>query len=135
MTDIKSGDKFRKVYPFCSWSNSYQSGFGREEIITEDGWAGGCKKHYEDGPEVSEGQCLQEEFHSCDAEGEIEYEVLAYVKMPRKYQSRILYRVTMIEPEGRERKSSKCHTITETKFRQWIQSGYSSYPHDYGVTG
>lgn len=132
MADIKVGDKFRKIYPFYQWDQTYQ-GFSRDEVITDEGWSGGCKKHYEDGPAVFEGQCIQEEFHNCDAEGEIEYEVLAFVELPRKYQSRVLYRVTMIEPEGNERASSKCHTVTEAKFRQWIESRNSSYPHDYEV--
>jgi hypothetical protein len=135
---MKAGDKFKKVYPFCAWSNTYETTplhdrFASREYETEKGWKGGCDKHYEDGPAVWEGQCIQEEFHTCDAEGFIEYEVLAITEMPRKYQDRIIYRVTMIEPEGDERKSSKAHMVTRGKFEQWINSEPSSYPYEYEV--
>jgi hypothetical protein len=131
---MKAGDKFKKVYPYCAWSNTYEGSVGfPREVFTEEGWRGGCDKHTEDGPAVYEGQCIQEEFHTCDAEGFIEYEVLSIVEMPRKYQDRIVYRVTMIEPEGDERKSSKAYMVTRTKFEEWINSGHSSYPYDYEV--
>jgi hypothetical protein len=135
---MKAGDKFKKIYPFCSWSNTYEgcSGFFGEpsrEPVTEEGWRGGCNSHTEDGPAVYEGQCIQEQFHTCDAEGFIEYEVLSVAEMPRKYQDRIIYRVTMIEPEGEERKSNKAHMVTRTKFEEWINSAHSSCPYDYEV--
>jgi hypothetical protein len=136
---MKAGDKFKKVYPYCAWSESYETyaftGFPPQSrgVETNEGWRGGCDRHTEDGPAVYEGQCIQEEFHTCDAEGFIEYEVLAIAEMPRKYQDRIIYRVTMIEPEGGERKSSKAHMVTRTKFEEWINSGHSSYPYDYEV--
>ncbi len=131
---MKAGDKYKKVYPFMAWSNTYEtfSGFG-SAVETDEGWRGGCDRHTEDGPAVYEGQCIQEESHTCDAEGFIEYEVLAIAEMPRKYQDRIIYRVTMIEPEGAERKSSKAHMVTRAKFDEWINSGHSSYPYDYEV--
>ena len=122
MIDIEVGQVFRNAYPFKSWEDEHSSG-----------WAGGCHHHYEDGPAVYQGQCMQEEFHTADGEGEIEYEVLAYVEMPRKYQSRVLYRVTMITPEGDHKKSNKCHTVTEGKFRAWVESEGSSYPFEYEV--
>lgn len=135
---MKAGDKFKKVYPFCSWSNTYESfrgfpGMPSREVTTEEGWRGGCNKQTEEGPEIMDGYYEQCDFHTCDAEGFIEYEVLAIAEMPRKYQDRIIYRVTMIEPEGDERKSSKAHMVTRTKFEEWINSVHSSYPHDYEV--
>ena len=128
---MKAGDKFKKVYPFLAYCNDNL--WWRCEHTTDEGWAGGCKEHYEDGPAVYEGQCLQDRFFTCDAEGFIEYEVLAIVDMPRKYQNRIIYRITMIDPDGNERKSSKAHTVTLAKFNNWIESLHSSYPHDYEV--
>jgi len=128
--DIKTGDKFKKVYPFKHWEHTYDSFDGPR---VDEGWAGGCHDHVEDGPAVYEGQCIQEIYYTADGEGFIEYEVLAVAEMPRKYQTRIIYRVTMIDPEENERKSSKCHTVTEAKFREWIESGHSSYPKDYTV--
>lgn len=128
---MKSGDKIRKPYPFISWISDYIDYSGNHD--TTEGWSGGCRSHEEDGPDVYHGQCLQETFYTCDAEGEIEYEVLAVVEMPRKYQTRILYRVTMIEPEGNERRSSKAHTVTMDKFMSWIEASDSSYPHEYEI--
>lgn len=128
--NIKAGDLIRKKYPYIRWVNDYESiGYHR----TEEGWSGGCKSHIEDGVAVYDGHCLQETFYSCDAEGEIEYEVLAVVDMPRKYQQRVIYRVTMIEPEGNERRSSKTHTVTMSKFLEWATAWHSSYPHEYEV--
>ncbi len=121
---MKAGDKFRKVYPFQYWSNTYKRFDGDYE--TEEGWAGGCE--VED--ECEENGCSYR-IYSADGEGFIEYEVLAVVDMPRKFQTRILYRVTMIDPDGEERRSSKCHTVTESKFMKWVEAQESSYPHEY----
>jgi hypothetical protein len=125
--DINVGDKFKKVYPFKHWEQDYKCVFGGHK--TDSGWAGGCHTHEED----NGSGWTTSTYYTADAEGFIEYEVLAVVDMPRKYQTRIIYRVTMIEPEGSERKSSKCHTVTESKFKQWIEAGHSSYPHEYVV--
>ena len=129
MIELKAGDLIRKPYPFISWVDN----FGHDSGGQYEGWSGGCRSHEEDGPAVYNGQCLQETFYNCDAEGEIEYEVLAVVDMPRKYQTRIIYRVTMIEPEGNERRSSKAHTVTMDKFIKWAEASHSSYPHEYEV--
>jgi len=51
--EIKTGDLIRKPYPFVGWTNDY-IGFGGKHS-TEEGWAGGCRKHFEDGPAVYEG--------------------------------------------------------------------------------
>ena len=135
---MKIGDKFKKVYPYCAWSNTYEGssgGFGMpsREVITEEGWSGGCKSQVVQGAEIMDGCFEEDTYYSCDAEGFIEYEVLVIAEMPRKYQDRIIYRVTMIEPEGDERKSSKAHMVTRTKFEEWINSAHSSYPHEYEV--
>ena len=121
--DIAAGQVFRNPYPFKYWEDEHSSG-----------WAGGCHTHIEEGPEIFEDYCEQNEHYTADGEGEIEYEVLAFVEMPRKYKARVLYRVTMITPEGDHKKSNKCHTVTELKFRKWIESKGSSYPFDYEVT-
>ena len=123
---METGDKFKKPYPFKRWDHTYRRLDGTYE--TEEGWSGGC--HVEE--EYQENGC-QYNIYSADAEGVIEYEVLAVVEMPRRFQTRIIYRVTMIEPEGVERSSSKCHTVTESKFRKWAEAFGSSYPHEYTI--
>lgn len=131
---MKTGDKFKKVYPFCSWSSSHEesAGFSRE-VFTDEGWSGGCRSQEDEGAEIMDGYYEQITTYSCDEEGFIEYEVLAIAQMPRKYQDRIIYRVTMIEPEGDERRSSKAHMVTRAKFEQWVEASHSSYPHEYHV--
>lgn len=129
---MKAGDKFKKVYPYCAWSNTYEAFIDRE-VVTDEGWSGGCRHETVEGAEIMDGYFEQDTYHACDGEGFIEYEVLSIAEMPRKYQDRIIYRVTMIEPEGDERKSSKAHMVTRTKFESWINAPHSPYPHEYEV--
>lgn len=127
---MKVGDKFKKPYPFKSVTYSENTIYG---LSIESAWVGGCYSDIQAGAEIMDGYFEQVTDCSCDGEGFIEYEVLAVVEMPRKYQNRIIYRVTMINPDGEEKKSAKAHTVTESKFNRWIQSTHSSYPHDYEV--
>lgn len=127
---MNSGDKFRKVYPFKSVIYSENCFYG---LSVENMWVGGCYSDTQDGAEIMDGCFEQVTDYSCDAEGFIEYEVLAVVDMPRKYQSRVIYRVTMITPDGSERKSAKAHVVTRSKFEKWISANHSSYPHHYEV--
>ena len=122
LSDLAVGQIITKPYPFKFWENEHGSG-----------WAGGCHLHYEDGPAVYNGQCLQEAFYTADGEGEISYEILALVEMPRKYKNRVIYCISMTWPCGAKKKSSKCYTATESKFLEWVSSGYSSYPFDYEI--
>ena len=125
---MKVGDKFKKVYPFISCDSPTFGGDGRCDGI--DGiWVGGCRK--EDEGHTSEGG--NGIVNYADDNGFIEYEVLAIVEMPRKYKNRILYRVTMIDPNGEERRSSKCHTVTDVKFKSWVEAIGSSYLYAYDI--
>lgn len=130
MSEINVGDTFKRVYPFILVSEmnyDFPDGYSPSEF-----WIGGCKKHSEEGPAVFEGQGLMQEFHTADAEGFIEYEVLAVVEMPRKYQERVIYRISMIDPDGGVKKSSKDYTVTMNRFMGWING--NAYCHEYDVT-
>lgn len=127
---MKVGDKFKKPYPFKSVTYSENTIYG---LSVECAWVGGCDRGCEYGPEISDEWYEENIIYLCDGEGFIEYEVLAMVEMPRKYQNRIIYRVTMVNPDGGEKKSVKAHTVTEAKFNKWIKSAHSSYHHDYEV--
>lgn len=127
---MKAGDKFKKPYPFKSITYSENTIYG---LSVECDWVGGCRSDTQDGAEIMDGYFEQVTDYSCDGEGFIEYEVLAVVEMPRKYQNRIIYRVTMINPDGEEKRSAKAHAVTEAKFKKWILAAHSSYPHDYEV--
>lgn len=125
---MKALDTYKVKYPFKLVHNTGFDGFGN--IETDDMWIGGCDKHYEDGPAVFEGQCIQEVFYSCNGEGWIIFEILAVAEMPRKYQDRILYRVILIDPERNERKKTSVHCVTKSKFERIIDG----YPHEYEIT-
>jgi len=127
---MKAGDKFKKVYPFKSVLYSEKSIHG---LSVENIWVGGCYSETQDGAEIMDGCFEQVTDYSCDGEGFIEYEVLAIVEMPRKYECRVIYRVNMIRPDGDEKRSSKAHVVTLTKFKKWINAQHSSYPHHYEV--
>lgn len=68
----------------------------------------------------------------ADGVGFIEYEVLAIAEMPRNYQDRILYRVTMTDPDGTERKKNNVHTVTLEKFKSFIKH-QDAYHYDYDL--
>jgi hypothetical protein len=127
---MNAGDKFKKVYPFKSVLYSENSIYG---LSVENIWVGGCYRETQDGAEIMNGCFEQVTDYSCDGEGFIEYEALAVVEMPRKYQCRVIYRVTMINPDGDEKRSSKAHVVTLSKFKKWINAPHSSYPHHYEV--
>lgn len=118
MNDVKVGDTFKKIYPF--W-------FFEEEDYS--GWNCGCRKSEEGGSQYHP----PEIFFNADAEGLIIYEVLAVIEMPRKYQTRIIYRISTIDPDEVEKKRTNPHLTTLTKFCQWINSSHSPYPYEYEV--
>lgn len=122
---MKEGDKFKKVYPFIHWEQSYQGFTGN--IETDEGWSGGCNKE-EESFEGYHGVT-----YSCDGEGFIEYEILAVVEMPRRYQNRIIYCVELTDPEGNVKKKGTAHMVTEAKFKEWIERFHSSYHADYDI--
>lgn len=122
--DINQGDLIRKPYPFKICAD--QVSFGLEEHDFIEYWRGGCNPTLED-------QYAESAIYEADGEGEIEYEVLAVVEMPRNYQPRVIYRISMIDPEGVERKSSKDYTVTMSKFLSWVNAEHSSYPYHYEV--
>lgn len=118
--EFKVGDKFKRKYPFIRYCVDSMS-WG--EHSTVEGWRPGCS-HESDGDGV---------ILSCDAEGGIEFEVLAVFDLPRKYQRRVAYCLTMIDPEGCAKKGSTVHLATVSKFAEWLD-GYTSYPRGYEVT-
>jgi len=121
---LETGNKIRKPYPFIHWVNDWLE-FGGEHR-SKEGWSGGCHKELEN-------QYSESTVFTADDMGEIEYEVLAVVPMPRKYQDRVIYRITMINPEGGEKRSSKDYTVTISKFMSWVDAVDSPYPYPYEV--
>ena len=120
------GDKFRKPYPFQFFCADLINNYG--DHTTDELWMGGCKKNSDDG------QCHPNYHYTCDAEGEIEFEILALVEMPRKYQDRVIYRISLIDPDGKEKHSPKDYTVTRKKFHSWIDKEGSTYLYQYEVT-
>ena len=112
--DFKAGDKFKAEYPFKAFSSTYKNLNGELEI--EDGWSMGCH--------------IEEDSYTADGLGEIEFEVLAVVEMPRKYQTRILYTFRITNPDDEVKSRTTCHTATLNKFNAMIERPYRA---DYEV--
>lgn len=107
---MKVGDKFKRKYPFklvdCPTYDSHGMIDGIDEV-----WAGGCKSAFT--------PCGDPYLVALD-HGFIEFEVLAYVEMPRKYMNRVVYCVTMTDPDGNVQEKNRAHCVTEKKFKSWI---------------
>ena len=110
---MKVLEKFVIDYPFVRHVSPPV--FGEAEVY----WVGGCT--------IESDEC--DIYRTCNGVGQIIFEILAIVELPGKYQNRVLYRVTMIEPEGKVRKKNEVKCITITKFKQCI----SGYGHEYEV--
>jgi len=124
MPKLKVGDTFKKVYPFWLFESDGCLMSGPVEC-----WNIGCKKSKEGG-----GQYFPPEiFFNADAEGFIIYEVLAVTEMPRKYETRVIYTLSFIDPDGKCRNQNKAHIATMTKFNSWINAAHSPYWTDYEV--
>ncbi|MCP3681823.1 MAG: hypothetical protein GY861_03960 [bacterium] len=117
------GEKYKKAYPFIHWVNDFYTFDG--QVDTDEGWSGGCNKE----EEAFEG--YHGVSYSCDGEGFIEYEILAVVEMPRRYQDRVIYCVELTDPDGGVKKKSTAYMVTKSKFQEWIDRFHTSYPFDY----
>lgn len=121
------GDKFKRIYPYTMVDSPTYDSYGHLDGI-DNLWIGGCIK--EDEGHSSEGG--NGIVNYCDAEGFIEFEILAYVKMPRKYQDRVIYTVTMTNPDGEVKRKNKAHTVTVSKFNSWIKNN-DAYVYEYFI--
>lgn len=107
---MKVGDKFKRTYPFKLVDRPTYDTFGMVDGV-EELWRGGCHcKHSLDCDSIL----------VADDMGFIEFEILAYVEMPRKYQNRVIYCVTMIDPDGGISHKNRAHSVTEKKFKSWV---------------
>lgn len=122
---FKVGNKFKKPYPFKLISTTRWNG---SEMEPDEFWQSGCHRSFE-----AYGEYDGEVFWNADGEGMIEYEVLAVVEMPRKYQTRIIYRFSMTDPDGDTKHSSKDFTASVSRFAAWVDAGHSPFPYDYEV--
>lgn len=102
---MKAGDKFTVKYPFKFQLNTHATNtiFGLS-VEDDDVWLAGCHSQVEDGCQIAEGYYEQCYIFWCDAEGEIEYEVLAIVPLDGKLLDRVIYRKTYLYPDGKVRK-------------------------------
>ena len=128
---MEIGHKFKKAYPFfLVKGDPTNSIFG---IGIDDLWVAGCAESREDGCEIGDGIYENSIYYTCDAEGEIEYEVLAVVDMPRKMKRRVIYTTRLTDPDGNVRKASSAKMATITKFNKWADAIHTSYQKDYSV--
>lgn len=123
-SSLKVGDKFETVYPFKRIEIPYRDVFGRD--LLDVLWFGGCHRtteHQDSGNDYG----YEETWYTADAEGKRILEVLAVVEMPRKFQRRIIYQCTMIPPEGKARKISATHCVTESRFKKMASGYFTDY--------
>jgi len=120
---LKVGDKFETVYPFRFICTDYQT-FGGD-VLTDERWIGGCNKHFEPA-DCGYGDQV---FYRADGEGRRVLEILSIAEMPGKWQRRVIYSCTMIDPEGKVRKGRIAYTVTEPRFME-MKNGYFT---DYEV--
>ena len=121
--DIRAGDRFETVYPFIFVCTDHQQWDGN--VFTDELWISGCRKTFEPADCGYGDQTV----YTADAEGKRILEVLSVAEMPGKWQRRIIYACHLVDPEGRERKGRKAHTVTEDRFIK-MSSGYFA---DYGL--
>tara|TARA_R110000851_G_scaffold200970_2_gene352143 strand:- start:2045 stop:2395 length:351 start_codon:yes stop_codon:yes gene_type:complete len=110
---IKVGNKYKAAYPFKFVSINTFDG-------VDEFWVMGCNISSEDD---GSGYTSSNIF-TCDGAGEIEFEVLAVVDMPRKYKSRVIYKFNTTDPDGVVKKKSKDYTVTIGRFVELINRPY-----------
>ena len=122
--NLKVGDKFEMVWPFHLLKYSMGSSFG---LSVEDCWVSGCSCHYEQYSEY-EG----ERFLNANGEGVICYEVLSIAEMPKPYQDRVVFKRTLIDPDGEGYGRAKVETKTINSFMKDVNSA-TPFKADYEV--
>ncbi len=119
--NLKVGDKFETVYPFHSEYNSFTKYDG--ELIEYEQWVGGCRKSEEPADSGYGNQTV----YTADAEGSRILTILGIAEMPKGWQRRIIYSVTMIQPDGKKRRNSRAYIVTEARFNRMATGYFADY--------
>lgn len=119
--DLRVGDEFETEYPFFLVTNSYQKWDG--VLIEEDRWIGGCRTS----EETADSGYGTQTFFTADAEGRRILTVLGIAEMPKGWQRRVIYSVTLIQPDGKKRRNSKAYIVTEARFNRMAKGYFADY--------
>ena len=120
MSDFELGVVIERDYPF------YKELFKHEDIFCEY-WKWGCIKHFE---QYDMG--CGEIFYNAKANGKMLITPLGIAEMHGRHKDRILYKISLVDPDGHETKISDLKVKTVNKFNDLI-SGNHSYFTDYEV--
>lgn len=124
MSEIKVGDKSEMAWPFYKLD---QSSVLNGDNGIDSYWVSGCVVWFE-----QYDQYAGERFFSCNAEGKINYEVLAVAKLTGKHQDRIIVKVTKVNPDGEIHGKAHVRTLTKKMYLKHINS-HTPFNHDYDV--
>lgn len=97
---MKVGDKFTVKYPF----KFEQRGDDLIQFFAPSVWVAGCHSDTEYGCYIGEGVYEKETVFWCDAEGTVEFEVLAIVELEGNLLDRAIFRKTYNYPNGDKKK-------------------------------
>ncbi|MBM7070917.1 hypothetical protein JQC92_02525 [Shewanella sp. 202IG2-18] len=110
---MEIGQKITRPYPFTK--DNFLSGFRGSEGI-EDYWCLGARKEEEcDGSGY--GYSVT---YWADAEGEVTFEILAIVEMPRKMKTRVLFKREFKHPDGKVTKHSEVKVSSLDSFKKML---------------
>ncbi len=124
MKDIKVGDKNVMAWPFYIYESFTGSQY--EPEINEH-WCSGCAVWYEQYCDSS-----GERFFACNAEGNINYEVMAVCNLAGRYQDRIIVKVGKVDPDGGMYGRYEIKTLTKKMYLKHINSK-TPFRADYDV--
>ena len=123
MSELKVGNKFEMKWPFYKDITSYTclgnqfSGKHGKEVRESVCWVGGCFRSDE-----SESEYKHEFFYNSTAYGKLVYEVLAIAEMPNRYQNRVIFKRSRIDPDGKLLSGGEVKVLTIGAFNKDINS-------------
>ncbi len=123
MSELKVGDKFEMKWPFYKDVSLYTclgtpfSGRQEKEVRESVCWVGGCYRMDESPNEYS-----HEFSYHATAYGKLVYEVLSIAEMPNRYQNRVIFKRTRIDPDGKLLIGSEVKVFTVGAFERDINS-------------
>lgn len=129
--DIKPGDFFRPEWPFRRDENAIKNNAeARQSRKSVPQPPADCP--WPDGPEIWQewewkpGATIEGGYHDggtwsqCDAMGHAEFLVVQLCELPGRYQDRVFYKRTLIDPDGKRWGGKDLRVATLGRFQKWI---------------
>jgi len=126
-TKLKTGREYEMVFPFQKIKLKDITGnLGATIEKCHYFWQGGCDVHFE---QYDEGR--GERFFIAHGEGKVIYKILSLVKMPGRYQDRVIFKRWLIDPDGKKYNAA-VKTLTKKSFCRDVES-ITPFSTDYEV--